>query len=68
MLGTMLNDVLDQKSSLKSDPRKMKKKESKRRVKLTDRTNINAEELEYQRLLNEVCIITLCCLISTVQY
>lgn len=55
MLSSILNDVLDrEQDSVQFDSRKIKKKEGRRRAKLTDRTNISAEELEYQRLLNEV--------------
>lgn len=55
MLSSILNDVLDrEQDSVQFDSLKIKKKEGRRRAKLTDRTNISAEELEYQRLLNEV--------------
>lgn len=55
MLGNILNDVLDQeRDCLQPDSLKTKKKERRRRAKPIDRTNISAEELEYQRLLNEV--------------
>ncbi|VDK80274.1 unnamed protein product [Litomosoides sigmodontis] len=55
MLGNILSDVLDhEQDSRQPGPRKMKKKERRRRAKPIDRTNITAEELEYQRLLNEI--------------
>ncbi|VDO41235.1 unnamed protein product [Onchocerca flexuosa] len=55
MFANILNDVLSQKrDSSQSDLCKMKKKEGRRRAKPIDRTNITAEELEYQRLLNEI--------------
>ncbi|VDO39383.1 unnamed protein product [Brugia timori] len=57
ILSSVLNDVLDQERDfLQPCSRKMKKKERHRRAKPIDRTNISAEDLEYQRLLNEVCI------------
>lgn len=56
-----------EQDSVQQRSRKKKKKEGRRRAKPIDRTNINAEELEYQRLLSEVCIMTLCYLISTIQ-
>uniref|UniRef100_A0A1I8EUU0 Protein kinase domain-containing protein n=1 Tax=Wuchereria bancrofti TaxID=6293 RepID=A0A1I8EUU0_WUCBA len=55
ILSSVLNDVLDQERDfLQPCSRKMKKKERRRRAKPIDRTNISAEELEYQRLLNEI--------------
>ncbi|CAG9536539.1 unnamed protein product [Cercopithifilaria johnstoni] len=55
MLGNILNDVLDhEQDSLQPSSHKMKKKGGRRRAKPIDRTNISAEELEYQRLLNEI--------------
>ncbi|VDN91760.1 unnamed protein product [Brugia pahangi] len=55
ILSSVLNDVLDQERDfLQPCSRKMKKKERHRRAKPIDRTNISAEDLEYQRLLNEI--------------
>uniref|UniRef100_A0A915PX79 Protein kinase domain-containing protein n=1 Tax=Setaria digitata TaxID=48799 RepID=A0A915PX79_9BILA len=55
IVDRVLKGVLDQEiESLPSDSRKLKKKGGRRRAKPIDRTNITIEELEYQRLLNEI--------------
>ncbi|VBB31170.1 unnamed protein product [Acanthocheilonema viteae] len=55
IVGGILNDLLDHEhDSLQPDSRKTKKEGRRRRAKPVDRTNISAEELEYQRLLNEI--------------